>query len=133
MFPPISHNKSKGIGLILGVGLYLLSTQVWAHHGNCGYTGGDWKKGDKIFHETCFVCHGENGKGAVPGAPDFTKKGGPLSHTHKDITRHILNGFQEPGKPLAMPAKGGNPGLTLQDIKNVHAYLHHEFGCGKGE
>jgi mono/diheme cytochrome c family protein len=27
-----------------------------------------------------------------------------------------------------MPAKGGNPKLTDQDIQNVLAYLHEEFG-----
>jgi cytochrome c5 len=43
---------------------------------------------------------------------------------------HIKNGFREPGKPMAMPPKGGKASLTDQDINNVHAYLHHTFGCG---
>lgn len=98
---------------------------------DCGFHGGDAAKGDKIFHETCVACHGEDGHGVVPGAPDFTKKGGVLSKPHSVLTKHIKNGFQSPGDPLAMPAKGGNPSLTDEDIKDVHAYLHHKFGCGK--
>lgn len=97
---------------------------------DCGFTKGDWKAGDKVFHETCVACHGENGKGAVPGAPDFTKKGGALAKPHSVLSQHIKNGFAPPGAPLAMPPKGGNPDLTDKDIEDVHAYLHHRFGCG---
>jgi len=97
---------------------------------DCGFSDGDAAKGDKVYHTTCVACHRENGRGAVPGAPDFTKKGGVLSEPHSALTMHIKNGFHSPGKPLAMPPKGGNPNLTDQDIKDVHAYLHHRFGCG---
>lgn len=96
---------------------------------DCGLTGGNVANGDKIYHETCVACHGPDGHGTVPGAPDFTKKGGPLSKPHSVLTAHIKNGFHEPGKPLAMPPKGANPSLSDQDIKDVHAYLHHQFGC----
>ena len=97
----------------------------------CGFKGGDPVHGDVIFHQTCAACHGDDGRGKVPGTPDFTAKGGVLSLPHADLTDHIQNGFSEPGKPLAMPARGGNPNLTDQDIKDVHAYLHKAFGCGK--
>jgi len=97
---------------------------------NCDYTGGDPKAGNAIYHETCIACHGPDGRGAVPGALDFTKKGGPLSKPHATLTQHIKNGFQEPGAPLAMPPKGGNPALNDQQIEDVHAYLHKAFGCG---
>ena len=98
---------------------------------DCGFTGGNVANGDKIFHETCVTCHGEDGHGVIPGAPDFTKKGGVLSKPHAVMIEHIKNGFQAPGNPMAMPPKGGNPDLTDQDIKDVHQYLHHRFGCGK--
>jgi|GEM_PF-685113 len=112
------------LGILLVMGF---SAQALA---DCGYNAGDAKAGDAIYHQTCVACHGEDGRGAVPGAPDFTKKGGPLSKPHALLTKHIKNGFQEPGAPLAMPPEGGNPDLTDQDIKNVHAYLHAKFGCG---
>lgn len=97
----------------------------------CGFTGGDPAAGDVIFHQTCVACHGEDGKGMIPGTPDFTKKGGGvLSKPHSVLTKHIRNGFQDPSSPMAMPPKGGNPGLSDQDIRDVHAYLHKRFGCG---
>lgn len=117
-------------GLLVGSALLLLTGGSHTALADCGFKGGNIANGDKIFHETCIACHGANGRGAVPGAPDFTKKGGPLSKPHSVMTAHIKNGFHEPGKPLAMPPKGANPNLTDQDILDVHAYLHHQFGCG---
>lgn len=109
-------------GLVLGV-----STKAVA---DCGFTGGDAAAGDVVYHQTCVACHGQGGHGKVPGAPDFPKKGGVLSKPHALLLQHIKNGFREPGHPIAMPPKGGNPGLTDEDIANVHAYLHKQFGCG---
>jgi len=129
----MSRQEERGLGpklgtLALGVVLSIgFAAQALA---DCGYKAGDPKAGDAVYHETCVACHGEDGKGAVPGAPDFTKKGGPLSKPHKVLTQHIENGFQESGVPLSMPPKGGNPALNEQQIKDVHAYLHKAFGCG---
>jgi len=100
-------------------------------HEYCGFNGGDPAHGKVIFEQTCSACHGKDGHGVVPGTPDFTAKGGVLSKPHADLSDHIHNGFSEPGKPLAMPPRGGNPELSDQDIKDVHTYLHKEFGCGK--
>lgn len=97
---------------------------------DCGFSDGDAKAGDAVYHQTCVACHGDDGRGVVPGAPDFSKKGGVLSEPHAMLNDHIKNGFQAPGAPMAMPPKGGNPSLTDQDIANVHAYLHKRFGCG---
>jgi cytochrome c5 len=112
------------LGLLLSVGF---GAQAWA---DCSFKGGDAKNGDVIYHETCVACHGEKGTGEVPGAPDFTKKGGVLSKPHSVLTQHIKDGFHEPGVPLAMPPKGANPDLSDQDIMDVHQYLHKQFGCG---
>jgi mono/diheme cytochrome c family protein len=97
---------------------------------DCGFKTGDSAAGDKVYHQTCVACHGEDGRGTVPGAPDFNKKGGVLGKPHEVLSQHIKNGFKEAGHPLAMPAKGGNPGLSDDDIANVHAYLHKRYGCG---
>jgi mono/diheme cytochrome c family protein len=83
--------------------------------------------GQAIFQQTCVACHGANGKGAVPGAPDFTKSGGPLSQSNTLLIKHIKEGFQKAGDPMAMPPKGGNANLTDDDIKNVLDYIEKTF------
>jgi len=109
------------------VALAIIAPPAWA---DCGFAKGDWKAGDKDYHQTCVACHGEDGKGTVPGTPDFTKKGGALAKPHEVVSKHIKNGFESPGAALSMPPKGGNPDLTDEDIEDVHAYLHHRYGCG---
>lgn len=122
-----TDRRCHGLLLLAGTLMFVWSTPVLA---DCNFKGGDAAKGSKIYHETCIACHGADGRGAVPGAPDFTKSGGVLSKPHSVMARHIKQGFREPGKPIAMPPKGGNPDLTDQDILDVHAFLHHKFGCG---
>lgn len=85
------------------------------------------QSGSAIYHQTCVACHGANGKGAVPGAPDFTSKNGPLSKSDALLLQHIENGYQAPGSPMAMPARGGNPNLTNDDLKNALNYIRSAF------
>ncbi len=84
--------------------------------------------GQAIYAQTCIACHGANGKGAIPGVPDFAGKDSPLSKSDAELVRNISEGFQSPGSFMAMPAKGGNPALTEEDVKAVLAYLRAEFG-----
>ena len=86
------------------------------------------ESGQMIYHQTCVVCHGSNGKGAVPGAPDFTSKNSPLNKSDAILLQRIENGFQSPGSPMAMPPRGGNPKLTNHDLKKVLKYIKKEFG-----
>lgn len=88
---------------------------------------GDPARGSQIYQETCVACHGENGKGALDGVPDLTAPGGRLSKPDDVLLRHIIDGFQSPGSPMPMPAKGGNPDLTDQDMANVLAYMRTAF------
>ncbi len=83
--------------------------------------------GDAIFHQTCVACHGADGKGAVPGAPDFTDSKGVLSQADAVLENAILNGKTTPGVPIAMPPKGGNSNLDQEGIKSVLAYIRHAF------
>lgn len=87
--------------------------------------------GAKIYGETCVACHGENGKGAFPGIPDFTSNTGRLSKSHQILLDHIENGFESPNSDIAMPELGGNEDLTEQDVKDVLAYILKTFHNGK--
>ncbi len=84
--------------------------------------------GKDIYAQTCVACHGADGKGVLPGAPDFTSSSGPLAKTDAVLLEHIINGFQSPGSPMAMPAKGGNANLSNADMKNVLDYIRGEIG-----
>lgn len=84
--------------------------------------------GEQVFQSTCIACHGANGKGVLPGVPDFTNPTGRLSKSDDVLIDHITNGFQSPGSPMAMPPKGGNANLTGADVEAVLAYIRKSFG-----
>ncbi len=84
--------------------------------------------GDGVYAQTCIACHGANGKGTVPGAPNFTSASGPLSQSDETLFKHVKLGFKSPGSPMAMPPKGGNMSLTDADIKAVIEHLRETFG-----
>lgn len=83
--------------------------------------------GSDIYSQTCVACHGNNGKGTVPGAPNFTRSDGPLSQSDETLFKHIKFGFKSPGSAMAMPPKGGNMSLTDSDIKTVLVYLRDTY------
>ncbi len=88
---------------------------------------GDVVRGEEIYNGTCIACHGEKGKGALDGVPDFTKADGVLSQSDDALLSHMTNGFQSDGALLEMPAFGGDPDLTEEDMANVLAYLRSTF------
>ena len=71
---------------------------------------------------------GADGRGTLPGVPDFTSKSGPLSKGDSVLLQHITDGFQTPGSVMAMPPKGGNPDLTEDDVIDVLYYIRGKFG-----
>jgi len=88
---------------------------------------GSAQSGDAIYNQTCVACHNTNGKGNVPGAPDFTKSDGPMSQSDEVLFKHIKEGFKSPNSPMAMPPKGGNASLSDAEIQNVLEYLQETF------
>lgn len=88
----------------------------------------DAKDGAAIYAQNCAACHGADGKGSIPGAPDFTAKDGVLKSADNVLIERITNGFQTNGSPMAMPPKGGNASLTAQDISDVLVYMRQQFG-----
>lgn len=83
--------------------------------------------GEDIYDQTCIACHGANGKGTVPGAPDFTKSNGPLAQSDEVLLQRVTEGFMSKGSPMAMPPKGGNSSLTENDIRAVLQHMKKTF------
>jgi len=84
--------------------------------------------GKAVYEGTCIACHGPDGKGVLPGVPDFTTANSPLAQPDALLQKHITEGFQKPDSPMAMPPKGGNPSLTEAQIAEALAYIRKTFG-----
>jgi len=84
--------------------------------------------GKETYEKTCIACHGNDGKGTLPGTPNFTISGGVLSKTDEVLIDHITNGFQGADSPMAMPPRGGNANLSTADISAVLKYIREAFG-----
>lgn len=89
---------------------------------------GNVENGSKVFMTTCFACHGVDGKGMLPGMPDFTKTRDRLAQSDSVLVSHVINGFQSPGAMIPMPPRGGNPALTEQNILDAVTYIRQQFG-----
>ncbi len=87
----------------------------------------DLARGAEVFNGTCIACHGSDGSGNLPGVPDLTGSKGLLSTKDAVLLKRMVDGFQSPGSPMAMPPRGGDPGLTDADLKAVLKYMRKEF------
>ncbi|HHF0527009.1 TPA: cytochrome c [Legionella anisa] len=98
-------------------------TQIppWKSKGQLNKTAESKFLGEVIYHKTCVACHGADGKGTAPSFPDFTKKGGALSKPTSVLFYNIKQGIG------SMPAKGGYPALTDEDIQASLDYIESTF------
>ena len=83
--------------------------------------------GKTLYEQSCLVCHGEDGEGAMPGVADLTGAKGPLGQPNEQLARSIRDGVQREGSVLAMPPKGGNPHLSERDIANIIKHMRKTF------
>ena len=102
-----------------------------------GALPGDPAKGATLYAQNCATCHGtslEGGIGAVLNPIDkLPGVANPLDPTF--LIDIITNGrTPQAGDPkaIAMPAKGGNGGLTDQDVKDLAAYIIQQNTLGAG-
>ena len=78
------------------------------------------RNGQQVYQTTCVACH----EAGIAGAPKLGDKGQWAKHVAKGLNTlyaSALNGVQ--GSAGAMPAKGGNPGLSNAEVKAAVDYM----------
>ncbi len=90
---------------------------------------GDATAGEQVFMSVCIACHGLDGKGVTGLGKSLHASDSEFvrSKTDDEMVAFILKG-RTPDDPLnttgvGMPAKGGNPAITEQQLYDVVAYL----------
>jgi len=83
--------------------------------------------GEKVYQSNCMACHGANGKGAIPGVPDFTNKMGRLTKTDAQLLNNIINGYQSPNSIMQMPPRGGNSNLSDAELSAALGHIRKTF------
>ena len=83
--------------------------------------------GKQIYESNCLACHGANGKGSIPGVPDFNEKNGRLSKSDSELLSNIITGIQSPGSSMPMPPRGGNSQLSDTNLNAALKYIKASF------
>lgn len=83
--------------------------------------------GQRWFAQTCVACHGPTGHGVPRMGPSLHNNRFIADSTDEQLTEFLREG-RSPTDPksvtkLPMPARGGNPNLTDDNLRQVVAYL----------
>lgn len=88
---------------------------------------GDVARGFDVYKGTCASCHGGDARGINGLGKDLVENEFVAAQTEDGLALFIKQG-REKNDPdnmtgVAMPPKGGNPGLSAQALLDVAAYL----------
>jgi len=95
----------------------------------CFYTSGVMAdmSGEQLYIQNCMVCHAEDGSGAMPGVSDLAENKAWLTIDEGSLLAKLKNGIQKQGATVSMPAKGGNPDLTDDELTGIIRYMREIF------
>jgi cytochrome c5 len=88
--------------------------------GTSAAPAGDHALGEKTYKQTCALCHGSGAGGAplLGDGPDWDAR----AAQGKDVLyQHALEGYT--GAKGMMPAKGGNPSLSDDQVRATVDYM----------
>jgi mono/diheme cytochrome c family protein len=96
---------------------------------------GDPARGASLYGQNCATCHGANLEGGIGAVLNpIDKLPGIANPLDPNFLVDIITNGRQPQagdpKQIAMPAKGGNPALTDQDIKDLAAYIIEQNRTG---
>lgn len=84
--------------------------------------------GKAVFDKLCVACHAANS--AVPFSPKITHAddwAARIKQGKDTLFQHAINGYTGP-KGGVMPAKGGNPALSDDEVKAAVVYMVNQSG-----
>jgi mono/diheme cytochrome c family protein len=97
--------------------------------GGDGTGGGDQESvaGQRLFMANCGLCHGQNAEGKAKLGKGLRNNEFVGSLTDEELVTFLREG-RRANHPLNergvdMPPRGGNPGLTDDDLRRIAAYL----------
>ena len=80
----------------------------------------DGGKGADVFKKTCAMCH-QTGVAGAPKLGDKADWGPRIAQGNDTLYKHATEGFN--GAKGAMPAKGGNPALKDDEVKEIVDFM----------
>jgi mono/diheme cytochrome c family protein len=88
--------------------------------------GGDAAEGQELFNATCASCHGKDAENPSVGK-DLRDNTFVQDNSDAELVAFVKEGrpASDPDNTTGtdMPAKGGNPSLTDEDLDSIVAYL----------
>lgn len=90
-------------------------------------SAGDPVAGEELYDQVCIACHGPGGQGVEGLGKPFTTSEFVASQSDQELLEFIKQGrpIDHPDNTTGvdMPAKGGNPALTDDQIMDIVAYI----------
>lgn len=80
------------------------------------------RSGKEVFDAVCTACHSTGAAGA-PKAGDKAAWAPRIEQGFDTLLSHAINGFK------GMPARGGNPSVSDEEMKNAVGYLLEQVGA----
>lgn len=80
------------------------------------------RTGEQVYTAVCMSCHGD-GLAGSPKFGDAGAWGSRIAQGFETLSKHALEGFN------AMPAKGGSPDLSDDEVKRAVAYMGNAAGA----
>jgi len=113
----MSEDKAKVLERIKPIGTVLIAEATPAS-GNMS--------GQQVFAQVCKTCH-EAGIAGAPKIGDKSLWAPRIAEGESTLVQHAINGYQ--GKSGVMPPKGGNPGLTDDEVHRAVVYMADQAGA----
>lgn len=84
----------------------------------------DIRRGGKVYHDTCVVCHGTRGRGSRQGPPLVHSTYRPGHHHDLAFFLAVKNGVKQHHWDFGhMPPMEG---ISPEDVSDIVAYIRHE-------